>query len=243
MFKLKEFQDIQSVLYYSSNAQTHFRKAFNLSSCALFGELNFSGITGSLWSHIADECITESTNIRNLLRQVSENRPQLTHSHCQSYLFTNTVNVCQCSMDCLLTFLLSENSTIQSGYIHLRKISCNQSLFIAAITDLFNKTHNATSFTTRSKKCLEGATITRLWLYVFNVFLVGVLFILLLLSTSCSHSTYFLYTLVLSWCISHCLLTTKLSFKLNSCFQVVSSNLAHLFFTQSPISIHYYQYL
>ena len=126
----------------SSNAVTSLDPFFNQSSCALFGELDFTNLTSNAsWDSTADTCITESMILqRLLLREHSQPHP-LTESRCQSYSFLSPENTCQYRMDCLLRFIMNASSD-QYGYIHLRNISSDQELFDAAINDLFNVSQN-----------------------------------------------------------------------------------------------------
>ena len=59
----------------------------------------------------------------------------LTAAQCQTY-----EQIAQCRMDCLLE--LSVGSMELFGYIHLRAISCNETLFTTSIGNIFNNQNN-----------------------------------------------------------------------------------------------------
>lgn len=154
------------IIYYcpnSSSAATSFNASFNQSSCAIFGELDFTDSTSNnSWDAIADTCITETMILQCLLlrQQSHDTQPHpLIDGRCQSYTFFNDENMCQYRMDCLLRFLTNTTSN-QYGYIHLRNISSDQLLFEAAITDLFNTSQNPLfTFSNTSKDCPKGKGI------------------------------------------------------------------------------------
>ena len=74
----------------------------------------------------------------------------LAAAQCQTY-----VQTMQCRMDCLLTFDLLTPNIIRFGYIHLRAISCNETLFTTSIGTIFNNRNNIQpTFTAR--QLVEG---------------------------------------------------------------------------------------
>ena len=144
---------VLSPLFYfsSSAAERHFNSSINHATCVLFGDLDFNNSTPDSWPNITSTCIEGSNDfIKGLLRMTvsGQGRP-LTAAQCQSYTDEHTM---QCRMDCLLGFLLViPNNVEKSGYIHLRAISCNQTLFTTSLSTVFNNANNIQpSFTSRS---------------------------------------------------------------------------------------------
>ena len=122
---------------FSSAAEIHFNSSINHATCILFGDLDFTNSTPNSWPDITATCIVGSSDLSSLSRMTvsGQGRP-LTAAQCQTYTDEQTV---QCRMDCLLTFLIVIPNNIEtSGYIYLRSITCNQTLFTASINTVFN---------------------------------------------------------------------------------------------------------
>ena len=147
---------------FSSAAEIHFDSSINHAMCVLFGDLEFTNSTPDSWPDITATCVVGSSDLNILSRMtVSGQGCPLTAAQCQIYTDEQTV---QCRMDCLLGFLtVIPNNVEKSGYIHLRSISCNQTLFTTSINTIFNNVNNIQpSFTSRSVedyKTLSGICI------------------------------------------------------------------------------------
>ena len=134
----------------SSAAEVHFNSSINHATCVLFGDLDFTNSTPDSWPNITATCIEGSSDLNILSRMTvsGQGRP-LTAAQCQ----TDTVHEqsIQCRMDCLLAFLfILPNNVEKSGYIHMRSISCNQTLFTTNMSTVFNNVNNIQpSFTPR----------------------------------------------------------------------------------------------
>ena len=130
--------------------------SINISACRLFGDLDFNStnFTNS-WPNITDTCIQQSPNeeIAKLYHTTPSGpgRP-LIAAQCQTY-----VQTMQCRMDCLLTFELSVGSMEFFGYIHLRAISCNETLFTTSIGNVFNSQNNI-QLTFTARQIVKGIT-------------------------------------------------------------------------------------
>ena len=121
-------------------AVIYFSDSIDIPACRLFGDLDFNStnFTNS-WPNITDTCIQQSfDNIAMLLYHTPSGpgRP-LTVAQCQTY-----VQTMQCRMDCLLTFDLLNPNSKQFAYIHLRAISCNETLFTTSIGNIFSNRNN-----------------------------------------------------------------------------------------------------
>ena len=125
----------------SSVALTYFDDSINIPACWVFGNLDFNSTNSTnSWPNITDTCIQQlDLDIRALLYHSTVRGPgePLTAAQCQIYELTM-----QCRMDCLLTFLFSAGSMDLLGYIHLRVISCNETLFNTSIDTIFNNANN-----------------------------------------------------------------------------------------------------
>ena len=134
---------------FSSAAEIHFNSSINHATCILFGDLDFTNSTSDSWPDITATCIEGSSDLSTLPRMTvsGQGRP-LTAAQCQTYTDQQSM---QCRMDCLLTFMIViPNYGEKPGYIHLRNISCNQTLFTASINTVFNNANNIQpSFTPR----------------------------------------------------------------------------------------------
>ena len=132
---------INNVFSSSSEALTYFNDSINIPACRMFGDLEFNSTNSTnSWPDITDTCIQQlELNIRALLYHSTVSGPgePLTATQCQIYEQTM-----QCRMDCLLTFLISSGSMDLFGYIHLRAISCNETLFNTSINTIFNNANN-----------------------------------------------------------------------------------------------------
>ena len=134
---------------FSSAAKIHFNSSINHETCFLFGDLDFTNSTPDSWPDITATCIEGLSDLDILSRMTvsGQGRP-LTAAQCQTYTDEQSM---QCRMDCLLSFLIViPNNVETSGYIHLRSISYNQTLFITSINTIFNNANNIQpSFTPR----------------------------------------------------------------------------------------------
>ena len=138
-------------VYFSSAAEIYFNSSIN-HICVLVGDLDFSNSTPDLWTNITATCIVGSSDLSILSRMtVSGQGCLLTAGQCQTYTDQQSM---QCRMDCLLSFLIViPNNVETSGYIHLRSISCNQTLFTTSINTIFNNANNIQpSFTPKPVK-------------------------------------------------------------------------------------------
>ena len=124
-----------------SEAETYFSDSIDILACRLFGDLDFNSTNSTnSWPNITDTCIQQlELNIRAFLYRSTVRRPghPLTAAQCQIYELTM-----QCRMDCLLTFLFLGGTMDLFGYIHLRAISCNETLFNTSIDTIFNNANN-----------------------------------------------------------------------------------------------------
>ena len=137
---------------YSSAAEVHFNLSINHATCLLFGDLDFTNSTPDSWPNITATCIGGSYRLHILSRiTVSGQGHPLTATQCQTYTDEESM---QCRMDCLLSFLIViPNNVEKPGYIHLRSISCNQTLFTTSMNTVFNNVNNIQpSFTPRYVK-------------------------------------------------------------------------------------------
>ena len=125
----------------SSVALTYFNDSINIPACRLFGDLDFNSTNSTnSWPNITDTCIQQlELDIRAFLYRSTVRGPghPLTAAKCQIYKQTM-----QCRMDCLLTFLFLGGTMDLFGYIHLRAISCNETLFNTSIDTIFNNANN-----------------------------------------------------------------------------------------------------
>ena len=112
----------------SSVALTNFNDSINILACRLFGDLDFNSTNSTnSWPDITDTCIQQlEIDIRAFLYRSTVRGPGQPLSAALCHIYEQTM---QCKIDCLLTFLFSGGSIKLFGYIHLRGISCNETLF------------------------------------------------------------------------------------------------------------------
>ena len=125
---------------FSSVAEIYFNDSIKVLACRLFSDLDFNSINfPNSWPNITDTCIQQSPDGIAMLYHTTPSGPgrSLTAAQCQTY-----EQIAQCRMDCLLTFELSVGSMELFGYIHLRAISCNETLFTTSIGNIFNNQNN-----------------------------------------------------------------------------------------------------
>ena len=124
-----------------SVAQTYFSDSINILACRLFGDLDFNSTNSTnSWPNITDTCIQQlDLDIRAFFYHTTVRGLglPLIAAQCQIY-----EQIMQCRMDCLLTFLFSGGNMDLLGYIHLRAISCNETLFNTSIDTIFNNANN-----------------------------------------------------------------------------------------------------
>ena len=130
-------------MYFSSSsvALTYLNDSINILACRLFGDLDFNSTNSTnSWPNITDTCIQQlEVNVRAFFYHITVRGLglPLIAAQCQIY-----EQIMQCRMDCLLTFLFSGGSMDLFGYIHLRAISCNETLFNTSINTIFNNANN-----------------------------------------------------------------------------------------------------
>ena len=126
------------------------------SLCTWLGEFDFTINTPvpELWPEVTTACIQHSSDTLMHFSRMTPSGPgyPLTAAQCQEY---HDGRETKCRMDCWLSFsLLIPTARSKLGYIYLRGISCNQTVFNSSLSAVFNNPENVqpTFITARSAK-------------------------------------------------------------------------------------------